>query len=333
MNKKKILICGAGSIGKRHLNNLLMQDVEVTVWRKRLGKKQELLDEFEDSISVVDDINKAISNSDAVVVATETGSHRSIIETSIGMNKHLYIEKPIARKPDGLTELAQQIDNRKLAVEIGCQLRKHPSLIRLKQLLTDSSNPIYSFRIYAGQRLEHWRPGTDYTASYSADRDRGGGVLLDLIHEIDLALWLMGNVKEVYGDLTQISDQKIQADDLANIIITLDSGAVGQIQLDLVSPVLRRGIEIITKNKIYFWDYTSGNLEMFTKEKKEVIESVSGSYKRNDMFLALMNHFLKRIDEVSIPEICSFEDGIKSLKVVAAIESSNVHRAPMAIEL
>ena len=71
MNKKKILICGAGSIGKRHLNNLLMQDVEVTVWRKRLGKKQELIDEFEDSISVVDDINKAISNSDAVVVGSE----------------------------------------------------------------------------------------------------------------------------------------------------------------------------------------------------------------------------------------------------------------------
>ena len=143
----------------------------------------------------------------------------------------------------------------------------------------------------------------------------------------------MGNVNEVYGDLAQISDQNIRADDLANIIITLDSGAAGQIQLDLLSPVLRRGIEIITKNKIYFWDYTSGNLEMFTKEKKEVIESVSGSYRRNDMFLALMKNFLKRIDEVSIPEICSFEDGIKSLKVVAAIESSNVHRVPMAIEL
>ena len=321
-HKKRILVCGAGSIGMRHITNLLSEHVDVFVHRQRKDKNEELLKSFDYKIELAHDFETCIPKMDGVVIATETNKHRPIIESAVKNNKHLYIEKPIDVNANNLNKLKEEIKKKGLAVEVGCQLRQHPCLIKLKEILSKNFSPVYTFRVYAGQRLEDWRPGTDYNDSYSASKSRGGGALLDLIHEIDLTHWLLGDIDEVFGDLSKVSDQKIDAEDLVNIILRLRSGAVGSIQLDLLSPVLRRGIEIISKEAIICWDYNLGQLEVTTKSGKEVLESVEQDFERNDLFLNTMSHFLKRMDNINITPSCSFEDGIKSLEIVDAIESS-----------
>ena len=118
---------------------------------------------------------------------------------------------------------------------------------------------------------------------------------MDIIHEIDLALWLLGDMSEAYGDLSNISDQKIEAEDIANIILKTKSGAIGQLQLDLLSPILRRGLEIVTKDSIYSWDYSIGDLFQSTKRSKECIFKIKSSFDRNDMFLKTMQNFIKHV--------------------------------------
>ena len=49
-----------------------------------------------------------------------------------------------------------------------------------------------------GQYLPDWRTNADYSKSYSASFEMGGGVLFDLIHEIDLAVNLMGQPEEKF---------------------------------------------------------------------------------------------------------------------------------------
>lgn len=330
---KNILVYGAGSIGKRHITNLLSLGMNVFVWRKRSEKNQELFDYFDGRVTIAKDFNSVKDEIDAVVIANSTSQHREIIELSIQSNKHMYIEKPITRKVSGVDNLAQVIKERKLIVEVGCQLRKHPALDFLKSYLEKEDEALYTFRIHAGQRLEDWRPGTDYRQSYSSKKNEGGGALLDIIHEIDLALWLLGDVKEVYGELSNISDQNIEAEDLVNIIMKLDSEAVGQIQLDLLSPILRRGLEIITRSSIYKWDYSDGSIFEFSKESEECIYEIDKAFNRNDMFISTMENFIERVSGNAKKPLCSFEDGIKALKVVDAIERSFVNKSPSPVVL
>ena len=330
---KNILVYGAGSIGKRHIANLLSLGMNVFVWRKRSEKNQELLDYFNHRVTIAKDFNSVKDKIDAIVISNSTSEHREILELSIQSNKHIYIEKPITTKISGIDNLAQMIKKRRLIVEVGCQLRKHPALDFLSSHLESEDEAVYTFRIHAGQRLEDWRPGTDYRKSYSSKKNEGGGALLDIIHEIDLALWLLGDVTEVYGDLSNISDQSIEAEDLANIIMKLDSGAVGQVQLDLLSPILRRGIEIVTKSSVYTWNYSNGNIIQSSKESERYIYEIDKTFDRNDMFISTMKNFISRISgEIRKPS-CSFDDGIKALKVVDAIEKSYINRRPSQVVL
>ncbi len=124
---------------------------------------------------------------------------------------------------------------------------------------------IYTFRFCVGQRLEYWRSNVDFRKSYSFFKSRGGGALLDLIHEIDLCLWLLGDIKRVFGKLSNLSDQGIMAEDLVNIIVETNSGAVGHIGLDMVSPVLRRSLEIVTKRKVLSWIFLLGFQNLIQK--------------------------------------------------------------------
>ena len=79
----------------------------------------------------------------------------------------------------------------------------------------------------------------------------GGGALLDLIHELDLINWIIGPVKSVQANLSKVSDLEINAEDLVNLILVNENGSVGQVQMDMLSPVYRRQFEIVFKKGIF----------------------------------------------------------------------------------
>ena len=319
--KKKILVCGVGSVGKRHIQNIqrIDKNIDVCVWRKRT-KDEDLTD----SVELYKDLDKALEASNAVVIATETNLHTKILQDAVAKNKDIYIEKPISNKLEGLEAIQERITKNKLIVEVGCQMRSHPSLLVLKSFLQNiKCEDIYTFRFCVGQRLEYWRSHVDFRKSYSFFKSRGGGALLDLIHEIDLCLWLLGDIKRVFGKLSNLSDQGIMAEDLVNIIVETNSGAVGYIELDMVSPVLRRSLEIVTKRKVLSWNFSSGILESHSKEHAEILFKPDKRFSRNDMFLSTMRHFISRLDNRDMSPSCSFQDGVKALKIVKSIETSN----------
>jgi predicted dehydrogenase len=115
--------------------------------------------------------------------------------------------------------------------------------------------PLYTYRAIVGQRLDMWRLVSDYRKSYSANKDQGVGALLDLIHEFDLIHWLTGSIETVFGNMANVSDLEMDAEDLVNLTLVNKNGAVGQIQMDMVSPKYRRGLELVYRDAILYWDY------------------------------------------------------------------------------
>lgn len=315
---KKVLVCGAGSIGKRHIANLLCLGAEVFVWRTRGGLLSEITREF--PVQTYVDLSKAIQLVEAVVVATATDQHVDIATEVLQSGRALFIEKPLSHNWSGIDNLCQLAKG--MIVEVGCQFRAHPNLIALKRILSESGYgwPL-TYRLAMGHRLDAWRPNQNYQQGYSANGVRGGGALFDLIHQIDIALWLFGPVVAVHAVLSTIGELNIKGDDVTNVLLTHESGVTGQVQLDMVSPVYRCEAEVITNKAIFRWLHQEGILRCQLAESEIMVDQVPESFDRNDLFLNHMAHFLRRLDDTTLPALCSLEDGMAALKV--AIEARN----------
>jgi predicted dehydrogenase len=321
-----VLVCGAGSIGRRHAVNLRQLGADVRLWRKRSA----LLDETAAALGVEPcrDLETGIRQADAVVVATASDEHVAPAMAAAAAGKHLFVEKPLSNAADGIAALTQMVAARHLVCEIGCQLRAHPALRKLAGHVRDGEDGrVLTFRGVVGQSLDQWRPGTSYRESYSAQAARGGGALFDLIHEIDLALWLAGPMESVYADLRQISGLDVDADDLANVTLVTASGAAGQLQLDMLSPAYRRSFELVTERAVFHWDYASGRIVRRDGKDESDFFAPIGGFERNDLFMAHMRHFLTRLRDPSTPPMCGLDDGVAALDIaLAARASAQAHR-------
>lgn len=322
---KRVLVCGAGSIGKRHITNLLKLGADVSVWRSRHAMLADISEQF--PVRTYAELPVAIAEAEAVVVATATDQHMSIAQKALESGRALFIEKPLSHNWTGIDNLRQLAKN--AIVEIGCQFRAHPNLKALASMLGQIKyGRTLTYRLAMGHRLDAWRPAQNYQQGYSADSARGGGALFDLIHQIDIALWLFGPIVAVNAVLAKVGDLSIQGDDMANLLLTHKSGVIGHIQLDMVSPVYRCEAEVMTNKHLFLWSHKEGMLCQQSPEGEVVVDRLPERFERNDLFLAHMAHFLGRVEGSALPPLCALEDGVAALKVaLCAREASALGQA------
>jgi predicted dehydrogenase len=230
---------------------------------------------------------------DIAFITNPTSLH---IETAITCAKagcHLFIEKPLSDSLAGVDELLTLVERNNLITYIGCQLRFHPVLQHIASLLQQNTiGELYSYRGYSGSYLPHWRPEQDYRNSYSADPNMGGGVVLDLIHEIDYAYWLFGDTVDIRSWIGQVSDLEIDTEYVAEIILETETGVVGQIHLDYYRPTARRTIEITGSSGTIRGDLIDGRVRISTNHTTETEEF---DFERNDLYERQLDSFLSHI--------------------------------------
>ena len=131
-----------------------------------------------------------------VVITTPTASHLSLALEAAEHGCHLFIEKPLAHAWQGVDRLVDLVEHGRLVTLVGCNLRFHPGLRAVKNLLAEKAvGRVIAVRAEVGQYLPDWHPEEDYRKNYSARRALGGGIVLDAIHEIDYVRWLLGEVR------------------------------------------------------------------------------------------------------------------------------------------
>ena len=207
----KVLIVGTGSIGTRHKNNFskLINNVSYYSYRE----DQRIANYNSEEISPK--LENLIKEANAVVIANRTDLHLKVALLSAKLGKDILIEKPISFNLIGIEELKRTCKKNKLILESGCMLRFHPNLRWLKAFLHKNElGSLQYIRSSVGQFLPDWRPDRDYLQGYAAKKKWGGGVVLDLIHEIDLLLWLFGDIDEVSLKDMLYKDREAMEDDL-----------------------------------------------------------------------------------------------------------------------
>jgi predicted dehydrogenase len=320
----KLLVVGTGSIGKRHIKNLLDLGADVLSF-SYLSNAQEL-DPRVTRVSQLDVFLE--SDIDAVVIANRTDQHIDVALQAARAGKHMFIEKPLAASMAGVNELVATVQQNGVVVEAGFMLHSHPNLLWIREQLAQGLlGEIWHMRAAVGQWLPDWRPGTDHRQGYGAFKALGGGVTFDLIHELDLVQWLLGPVVDVTAMMRQAAALEIETEAVAQIVLQLASGALAQVHLDYLRPGYGREMEIVGRHGVLRWDYVQGIVTLEEAgQVPRVVHRVPVGFVRNHLFLNHMRHFLQRLRSPTLPASSPLEEAAAVLRVALAAHLSAQHR-------
>lgn len=324
----KFLIAGYGSIGRRHLRNLLaLGEHDIVLYRSnRSTLPTDEIAEF----PVETDLRAALAHKpDAVIVSNPTALHLDVAIPAAESGASLLIEKPISHSLNRLPDLEKALQRGGGQAVAAFQFRWHPGLQQAQKLIAEGAiGRITSVRAHWGEYLPAWHPWEDYRKSYSARPELGGGVVLTLCHPFDYLRWLLGEVKSVYALTGKLGGLGLEVEDTADITLGFESGAVGSLHLDYIQRPATHRLQIVGTHSTMRWDNANGAVRIFHPETDawETFAAPDG-FERNDMFLAEMRHFLALLRGEAQPA-CTLKDGTIALQLaLAAYESAAKHCA------
>ncbi len=324
------LIIGLGSIGMRHLGVIteLFPNIKIIALRHNPESCNEMISGVSLSVSNLQD---AISEKpDIAIIANPASMHLSIAIELAMAGIHLLIEKPLSKDSHGVEDLLNLCSSKNVKIMTGFNLRFLPCLAFLKKQVEQKKiGKILSIQAEVGQNLKQWRPGSEYSKGVSARKDLGGGVLLELCHELDYLMWIFGKVNWVIGSLSQQSNLNIDVEDTANILMEMraeafnNNGIDAVLKIDFTRHDLSRNCTIIgekgtlkcdlIEGKVFFYCGIKGQWEKIFSDKKE----------RNYSFQLQLQSFLTSVEEDHECEITG-EDGLLALQLIDAIRDSNI---------
>ena len=319
----RFVVIGCGSIGKRHIGNLKALNAgEILAWDLREDRRREASTRFSvESIATFDDAWKRRPN--VAVIAAPTSTHVPLALQAAKRGCHLFIEKPVSDRLEGLTELLDVVTNQGLVTLVGCNMRFHPGLMKVKRLLEEKAvGRVVSARVEVGSYLPDWHPWEDYRETYSALAHLGGGVILDAIHELDYIRWMLGDVRAVACFAGKESGLDIETEDTAAILLRFAEGAIGEVHLDYVQREYSRTCQIIGDEGTIRWDYGAGEVRLYSgiARQSEVFHDPPG-WAPNSMYVDEMRHFVRCLAGEEKPALDVFE-GRRVLEVALAAKES-----------
>jgi UDP-N-acetylglucosamine 3-dehydrogenase len=243
--RHRVTVVGLGVMGRRHVRVLgaLPDRFEVT------GAYEVRADvEWPDGLAALDGEAEAIARADVVVVATPMRVHAGTVARALAAGKHVFVEKPLCVRSgdaEGLVAAASRGTGR---LFVGHSERFNPVVRALAKLVRDE--PVIA--------LDFERVGPA--------RPTGDGVLVNLgVHDLDLAAYLTGGQVVVHGAVGTGSS-RASGEDLAHVLVTTTSGAVGHLYVDRTVAERRRGVVLATARWVYEGDLLAHRLTRTSRD-------------------------------------------------------------------
>ena len=321
MNLKNILIVGLGSIGLKHLRiaREIFPESRIAVLRhKETDEIPEGADEVFFKLSHAIQFQPQIA-----IICSPASTHVEISRVLVGQGIHILIEKPISNEQKGLAGLNCEAVKNNCVLTVGYNLRFLPSLKKFKDLIGKNFvGDLYSVRSDAGQYLPSWRQN-DYRKTVSAQKILGGGVLLELSHELDYLRWVFGEVESVQAQLSRQSKLDIDVEDTAHIILKFkdnknNTNLIASLNLDFIRHDRVRMCHAIGDKGSLRWNGLTGDVDLFESVKAEWKNIYKYEADQDESYKNEWLHFIECIKNKDCPNV-SFLDGLKVLDIIDSI--------------
>lgn len=331
--KLKFLIVGLGSIGKRHIRNLIKLKVSPSnifgfdIREDRINESKKLgINNF---LKKIEDIKYGDFHGAFICSPTSLHISQAIILAKKKIN--LFIEKPLDKNLKNIKKLISIQKREKIKILIMYPFRFSSHAIKFKELSKNSElGKALFFRGEFSEYLPDWHPWEDYRSFYMAKKSLGGGSILDQSHILDMAHFIFGDFKEILGCFNaKVSPLNVRADDMAEIIIKTRSGLTGSIHQDMFGRKHKKYMEIYFENGNLFWDVYKLSVTMFNARTKKS-KTFSFGTDHNKMYINQTKHIIEILKKKKTPKI-QLKDGIHTLKTILAAEKSSVLKSAIKI--
>lgn len=286
----KNLVVGVGSIGTRHMNNLVAHEHDVYVVDINRENLKSAASTAKGTFYSLDDALKI--KPDVAFICTYSNDHIIPALKCANAGCHLFIEKPLSLSLDGVDELIEIIDKKNLISMVGCNMRFHPAVSYIHDTLT--KNPFFSKKLWGNFEFGFYLPfdKKDYQNTYKAKKVLGGNLIFDCIHELDCAVWFFGKPGEVICNKSIVSSLKIDTEDHVEMVIHFESGAVCTVHLDYLQHGYSRRCKIVCEEGTIFWDFVYGEIgSITTLEREWVWKDVKLEVQYNQMYIDEIRYF------------------------------------------
>ncbi|MFN0116734.1 MAG: Gfo/Idh/MocA family protein [Elusimicrobiota bacterium] len=319
-------VIGTGSIGTRHLEILKsFEKIRPVCFSKRASRKKEL---FAQGYSIVDSVLEMKKlGVKAAIIATDTKEHFRYVEECLEAGMDVLVEKPLAIDAKEAKKIAQLSEKLSRKVYVGCVMRFSLSLREFIRCLKEMGK-IYSVRVECQSYLPAWRPERNYKEAYSARKEEGG-VLRDLVHEIDYTGWIFGWPDSLQAHLGNTGVLGIESEEFADISWNISPYTSVSMRLDYLSNPPRRGIIVTGEKGVLEWDGIKNSVCFTSNEGRNEWESGENQNAKYEMQL---NSFCEAVFSGKTSGLlATVVDGVKAMLVIEAARLASMNKKEMEI--
>ena len=322
-----VAVLGTGSIGMRHLTTLQRM---VGVRPLAVPRRSERLHELTQAgFSTAKGLDDAVQQGARLcVIATETGQHLADGLAAIDRGLDVLVEKPMATNAREAVQLNRRAQEAGRTLVVGCVLRFSESLNACRELLPKVGR-LHTVQIACQSYLPEWRPARPYRESYSARADQGG-VLRDLIHELDYAGWLFGWPKALQAHVRNLGRLGIEADEAADLLWQTPEGAAVSVNLDYLTRPPRRIVRALGEFGTLEWDGIAGTVTLALAGAP--VHMTKCAQSRDGMYAAQAQAVVHTVLGRRDPRTATAEDGVRALAVCDAARLASERRHEMKVE-
>ena len=253
-----------------------------------------------------------------VVIGTDTGRHPQDALEALDLQLAVLCEKPL-----GMT-YAEAMPLKETSVRCGVPLftamclRFSPTLRRFEEYLPEVGH-VHSVRGECRSYLPDWHPGRDHRQGYSA-RAGEGGVILDLIHDVDLAVYLFGVPRRVYGTTANLGRLDIASEEMAEAFLEVEGGPNISLALDYLSRTSVRFIRAAGDRGDIIGDFVGMSVTLTDTGRGP--EVFSTEVLPQNVYLEQMRAFIGVLEGGGSGQLASVDEGLRGLAICDAWKRS-----------
>lgn len=321
--KHRVLVVGAGSIGERHVRCFLATE-RCEVSCLEIDDKVRLAASIRNGIHGFAELKSALESQPTIaVIATPAHLHIEIATSVVKAGLHVLIEKPLATKESGMSELGSMIQKQQVVAGVAYVYRSHPVLTEMRQaILSGKYGRPVQIVVVAGQHFPTYRPA--YQQIYYRDRAMGGGAIQDaLTHLINAGEWLVGPVTRLVADAAHQVLPGVEVEDTVHIL-TRHGSVLGSYSLNQHQAPNETTITVVCEAGTHCFQVQESRWRCMIAPEGTWSKGMTQPLERDELFTRQASLFLDAVEGRQLPT-CTLNEGLQTLRVnlaaLASVES------------
>lgn len=317
-------VIGLGSIAKRHLSNLRELYPTANIVAVSASGRNKDLPESADALVTESELIHC--DPVFVIVASPASYHLDISKRLIENGIAVLIEKPLADNAISCQKFNDVISGSNVHTAVGYCLRFLPSARVVKSFLDKGSiGSLYNVEANVGQFLPTWRPAISYKDSVSAQKELGGGALLELSHELDYLHWMLGDMEVVHSWLRITDELGLEVEEIVNLVLINEENVYVTVHLDFIQKSISRTCQFIGEHGKLVWDLIRNTVIFHDAKGSQVLFS-EPEYDKNQMYMDMLRSFKNKSAE-SEAVLATVEEATKVMETIEDAKRMNKWRS------